>query len=151
MPEIAPELIARLRELDKKASPVPWESSNHGEGENTFLESEIDDVLVHDERGEGYMRENIAWISEANASLIVEARNALSALLDERDRLEAENKKLRERLQEASMFRRDLVQATGSTAYEKAIQDAYKACEYMTEQDRDRLLDNSPYKEGDNA
>lgn len=71
--------------------------------------------------------------------------NNRESVADDRDRLEAETKKLRERLEEASVFRRDLVQATGSTAYEKAVYDAYKACEYMTEQERDRLLANNPY------
>lgn len=109
MTEGIQELIDRLRELDKKASPAPWESSNHGEGKNTFLESEIDNVLVHDERGSGHVREDIAWINEANASMIVEARNALPDLLDEI-----------ERLQESC----DLVQATAASAWAEGFHEA---------------------------
>lgn len=36
------------------------------------------------------MRENITWISTANASLIIEYRNTTPALLDEIERLRAE-------------------------------------------------------------
>lgn len=75
------ELIHRLAELDKVASPSPWVSSNFGEGNNTFLESSIDDVLVHDERGHGHMQEDVAWLSEENATLIVEMRNALNDVI----------------------------------------------------------------------
>lgn len=148
MPEITPELIARLRELDKKASPAPWKES--GNPDNPEMPRFIEDAnggLV----AEGGTEWESFWFYIDNPILtFLELRNALPALLDDRDRLEAENKKLRERLEEASVFRRDLVQATGATAYERAVHDAYKACEYMTEQERDLLLEANPYKEQDN-
>ena len=81
------ETIAQLRRLDRYASPAPWEVWGAGEGVNTSIEHPMGDVLERGERGAGHMREDIAWIREADADLIIETRNALPALLAEIDRL----------------------------------------------------------------
>ena len=81
------ETIDRLRELDHKASPAPWEAWGCGENGQTFIEHPMGDVLERGERGYGYMREDITWLREADADLITETRNALPVLLAEIDRL----------------------------------------------------------------
>lgn len=81
------ETINRLRELDRVASPAPWEAWGFGEDEQTSIEHPMGDVLERGERGYGHMREDIAWFREADADLITETRNALPALLAEIDRL----------------------------------------------------------------
>lgn len=95
MPEITPELIARLRELDKKASPAPWKFTGTKFTPPDYIEP-----------GDLLGSEGLVLVPEIESvcppeyvELIVEARNALPALLDDRDRLEAENKKLREQLE----------------------------------------------------
>lgn len=85
------ELHEYLETLEKEASPAPWESSDHGEGNNTYLEHPVGDVLTHSERGYGHTREDIAWISKEDAELITATRNALPALLAEIKRLKQEN------------------------------------------------------------
>lgn len=84
------ETINHLRELDQNASPAPWEVWGAGEGGNTSIEHPMGDVLERGERGTGHMREDITWVREADADIIVEARNAIPALLTEIDRLSNE-------------------------------------------------------------
>lgn len=81
------ETIDRLRELDRYASPAPWEAWDFGEDEQTSIEHPMGDVLERGERGYGHMREDITWLREADADLITETRNALPVLLAEIDRL----------------------------------------------------------------
>ena len=81
------ETVNRLRELDKEASPAPWEAWGCGEDGQTSIEHPMGDVLERGERGYGHMREDITWLREADADLITETRNALPALLAEIERL----------------------------------------------------------------
>ena len=81
------ETIARLRGLDRYASPAPWEAWGFGGDEQTTIGHPMGDVLERDERGYGHMREDITWLREADADLITETRNALPALLAELDRM----------------------------------------------------------------
>ena len=81
------ETINRLRELDRTASPAPWEAWGCGEDGQTFIEHPMGDVLERGERGYGHMREDTAWLREADADLITETRNSLPDLLEEIDRL----------------------------------------------------------------
>ena len=81
------ETIDRLRELDRTASPAPWEAWGCGENRQTSIEHPMGDVLERGERGYGHMREDTTWLREADADLITETRNALPALLAEIDRL----------------------------------------------------------------
>lgn len=78
--------FARLRELEAKASPGPWEIS----GQSITTEERC---IANIEDDGGY--EAPAEEREVNAALIAESRNALPALLDshaelvaDRDRLE---------------------------------------------------------------
>lgn len=74
----APDVIARLRELLTKATPGPWEA-----GESTFGAAiGGHGITVASVSGRGRDRPAMA-----DAALIVDAVNALPALLDERDRL----------------------------------------------------------------
>lgn len=95
------EAINRLRELDQNASPTPWEAWGAGEGGNTSIEHPMGNVLERDQHGSDHMWEVITWISEADADLIVETRNALPALLTEIERLTAENQHLTARMEES--------------------------------------------------
>ena len=81
------ETIARLRELDRYASPAPWEAWGFGGDEQTTIGHPMGDVLERDERGYGHMREDITWLREADADLITQTRNSLPDLLAEIDRL----------------------------------------------------------------
>lgn len=81
------ETINRLRELDRVASPAPWEAWGCGENMQTSIEHPMGDVLERGERGHGHMREDITWLRESDADLITETRNALPVLLTEIDRL----------------------------------------------------------------
>lgn len=81
------ETIAKLRELDRYASPAPWEAWGFGKDEQTSIGHPMGDVLERGERGYGHMREDITWLREADADLITETRNALPALLAEIDRI----------------------------------------------------------------
>lgn len=95
------ETIDRLRELDRTASPAPWEAWGCGENRQTSIEHPMGDVLERGERGHGHMREDIVWLREADADLITETRNALPVLLAEIDRLTAENTQLLDTVAEA--------------------------------------------------
>lgn len=83
------DTIARLRELERYASPAPWEAWGFGGDEQTSIEHPMGAVLERGERGYGHMREDIAWLREADADLITETRNALPDLLAEVERLAA--------------------------------------------------------------
>lgn len=104
MPEITPELIARLRELDKQDGKR-WKIEEHSNPTGAMSDayaiesisgSEEEDVI--EQLGCSCCDVGLMANSRNVFELLVEARNALPALLDDRDRLEAENKKLRERL-----------------------------------------------------
>lgn len=152
MPEITPELVARLRELDKKASPAPW-----------YWDEDQDTMVAAPRKENGLITQEMGveewlWVDnaerneiETNINYLLALRNLAKSLLDDHDRLEAENKKLRERLEEASVFRRDLVQATGSTAWDKGYEAGYADChEYYVAETKDPELDDdrpNPYKE----
>lgn len=103
MNEITPELVARLRELDKKASPAPW---HWDEDQDTMVAApRKENGLITQEMGlEEWLRVDNAERNEieTNISYLLTLRNLAKSLLDDHDRLEAENKKLRERLQEAT-------------------------------------------------
>ena len=89
----------RLKELEAKATPGPWEAPEHLP---TWIYGEQDGKTIHvaDIRGWGCMTGKgsgaLGWSEEradekqrANAALIVEVRNALPALLDRLEALEA--------------------------------------------------------------
>lgn len=123
------ETIDRLRELDRVASPAPWEAWGCGENMQTSIEHPMGDVLERGERGHGHMREDITWLRESDADLITETRNAIPALLAEIDRLTSENKNLEE-------------------AWEDGYADAICDVEGVYEFDRTELTTTpNPYKE----
>lgn len=84
--------------IHDEATEGQWETSqNEGKEATTFLESEWDEVLVHDERGTGHMREEYSWIKRADATAIVDAHNeapkawaALKAVLEIHENNEGE-------------------------------------------------------------
>ena len=80
------ETINRLRDLDRYASPAPWEAWGFGGDEQTSIEHPMGVVMKRSERGHGHMREDITWLREADADLITQTRNALPDLLAELDR-----------------------------------------------------------------
>lgn len=92
------ETIARLRELDRVASPAPWRTVFDtqiyaGEKEVFEVDASNDDICewfeCSDECGcAGYAR-------KPDINLLVAARNALPDLLTEIDRLTAENQELK--------------------------------------------------------
>lgn len=127
------ETINRLRELDQKASPAPWEAWGCGEDKQTSIEHPMGDVLERSERGSGHMREDITWLREDDANLIIETRNAIPTLLAEIDRLTAENKNLTAELAEA---------------WEDGYADAICDVEGVYAFDRDELTKTpNPYEE----
>ena len=78
-----------LRRLADGATPGPWEFTGRDDS-TTWIEAPTGDVLIHDERGHGHMRENFSWIKKPDAEFIVAAREAIPALLDRIARLEAQ-------------------------------------------------------------
>lgn len=80
------ETIERLRELDQTASPAPWSWSGGGQG------SPI--LSANDAVG------RLEYATEEDLDLITETRNAIPALLDERERLIAELERLTARVAE---------------------------------------------------
>jgi hypothetical protein len=83
--ELTPETLAELRRLHETATPGPW---YHDENE--------DFVYTRDEFGDadGEIRCDTDC-DEADAAFIAATRNALPDLLDEIERLRAENGRLR--------------------------------------------------------
>lgn len=73
--------IQEIRELEKQATPGPWE--NH---------AELGSFLVVDDMG---MRIICDPIRKSDAALIVALRNNILAIMDDNERLRAENAKLR--------------------------------------------------------
>lgn len=62
--------------IHDEATEGQWETSqNEGQEATTFLESGWQEVLVHDERGTGHMRENYSWMKCTDATAIVDAHN----------------------------------------------------------------------------
>lgn len=71
-----------LKALEAAATEGPWETNQAADEESTtWIEHALGDVLNHDERGHGHMRENFAWMRRADAALIVALRNAAPALI----------------------------------------------------------------------
>jgi hypothetical protein len=74
------EIQARL----SAATPGPWETTQAADEETTtWIEAANGDVLHHDERGYGHMRENFAWMKRADAAFIANAPGDLAYLLAE--------------------------------------------------------------------
>lgn len=81
--------LSEIEQALEAATPGPWSHWGSGSEGWTTIESPGDDVLHHDERGHGHMREDFAWISEADAELIVLLRNSAPELIAEVRRLRA--------------------------------------------------------------
>ena len=82
------ETINRLRELDRTASPAPWEAWGIGENGQAFIEHPMGDVLERGERRTGHKtKEKTTWLREADADLITQTRNAIPELIAEIERL----------------------------------------------------------------
>ena len=79
------ELEAWLTERKRilaAATEGPWETSQAADEESTtWIEAGNVDVLVHDTRGQGHMREEFAWMKRVDAVSIVDAHNHLPALI----------------------------------------------------------------------
>lgn len=79
---ITPEEIARLRELEKKATPGPWKYSRPFE----WIESNKHQIIA-----QTWGKLETPFVNDVNNSaLIIAARNALPDLLDEIERLRHE-------------------------------------------------------------
>ena len=108
---MTPEYRMELRELCEKATPGPWEYESSGgqdcvwhdvmaAGEEILNgETQPQLSIVH----ASYHHQCRAEARQVNADLtfVASARTALPAALDDIDRLEAENKKLRDALEHA--------------------------------------------------
>lgn len=106
-PEYA-ELIERLRDLDAKATPAPWryrpdEYDDWGavkapvdEEGRSFWIAQIRDPRVHEDADLSEHRSKGTDPWEANARLVVEARNSVPVLLTALDRLSSDREMLRE-------------------------------------------------------
>lgn len=89
MTEYTPELHAHLKELHTAASPAPWVFSTEvfdGENYNSITDANKT-VLVYPDCADDMYDED--------SEIIIEARNALPALLSEIERVKAENKRLK--------------------------------------------------------
>lgn len=84
------ETIDRLRELDQAASPAPWVFT--GTKRTGYDTIEPGDLL--EGNGLGLIPEIERVCPPVDAELIAEARNAIPLLLEEIDRLTAENTQL---------------------------------------------------------
>lgn len=86
MTKYTKELHARLRELTKSAVPTPW----HIEPlERMIVSGEDEDT--GEEVGAVYYHAGRSKKEKANRALLVEAPNAITALLDRIEELEKEN------------------------------------------------------------
>lgn len=72
--------LSEVESLDRDATPGEWEATSGGQGCRTLIDADAGDVLNHDERGHGHLRENYAWLSEPDAHLITAYRTAAPAL-----------------------------------------------------------------------
>lgn len=107
---VSEAMIERLRQILKRATPLPWAWEQCGEKEDAPVVGVIVDrenqplagcIECYNEDGteRGYYRETIAYewqhcdghSASANADFVVEAVNALPALLDEIERLQSAN------------------------------------------------------------
>lgn len=103
---ITPATIARLRELDAAATPVPWAASewycNDSEGGWAAIGphhlAETDDI---DDGPDGQLHK----AAKADAALIAAMRNALPALLDQLDAQAAEIDLLRRQTEELEKWK----------------------------------------------
>lgn len=116
MSKYTQELHDRLRELDKTASPAPWYIEPY---ENMVVTG---DDETGEEIGATYYGRGRSKKQRANREMLTDARNAVPALLDEIDRLQAEKGKIWE--------------ACADKAYEL----------YLTEEQRDELHAANPYR-----
>lgn len=79
-----------IRARADAATEGPWETTQAQDEESTtWIEAPYDDVLHHDERGYGHMRENFAWMKRADAEFIAHARTDIPRLLAALDAVEA--------------------------------------------------------------
>jgi len=86
---MSPEEIARLRALCKAATPGPWLQPLEDERGAIVSAAEPEVSLL------GLDRDRMAiFVNEADADLVVAARTAMPALLDEVERLKAEVRSL---------------------------------------------------------
>lgn len=64
------------------ATDGPWETWQASDEESTtWIDHRFGDVLNHDERGHGHMRENFAWMKRDDAEFIAHARTDVPALV----------------------------------------------------------------------
>lgn len=69
--------LDHTQQLDQEATPGPWKVQGAGDESTTWIDSPEGDVLIHDERGWGHMRENFTWVRQPDAEWIAHARTAL--------------------------------------------------------------------------
>ncbi len=86
------EYLAEQKRITDAATEGPWETFGE-EGGATFLESPRDDVLHHDERGHGHMRENFSWIHPRDAKFISSARESVPRMIAALEAVTALHKK----------------------------------------------------------
>lgn len=77
-----PALLEPIQERLDAATPGPWSATQAADEESTtWIEATNGDVLHHDERGYGHMRENFAWMKRADADFIANAPTDTARLL----------------------------------------------------------------------
>lgn len=72
----------------EKATEGPWTYMGK-DHETTWIESPVEDVLIHDERGTGHMREDFSWIKQPDAEFIAHARTDIPKLVAALEAVEA--------------------------------------------------------------
>jgi hypothetical protein len=72
--------IDDIKARAEAATEGPWTYTGK-DHQTTWIETPLEDVLIHDERGTGHMRENFSWIKEADAEFITHAREDIPKLL----------------------------------------------------------------------
>lgn len=98
------ETINRLRELDRYASPAPWQVGETESGGHAILCEYVASIeVVIDTLWEGEPMDD----SSPDLEIITETRNALPGLLTEIDRLSAENQALTAELTKATRAHHD--------------------------------------------
>ncbi len=78
-------MTSKLDEIAARADAAtegPWETIQSADEETTtWLEAPYDDVLHHDTRGHGHMRQDFAWMKRADAEFIAHAREDIPKLV----------------------------------------------------------------------